>query len=213
MAESSARFVARFGLIPGQEFRLEARPLILGREPLNDIPLKDPEVSRRHARLTPQDDSFLIEDLGSTNGTFVNGRRVATPTLLKHGDVVDLGETVSLIFVAAGGSLPAVGVPEGQPANLAPTLLDVESPLARVTAVEEGVQTEVAAPLPAEGQKSRNRRRLLFGCGCLLAAVFFCAGLLFFLDSYRGGELLYCGPLKAVLQALLKFLGQAWQCP
>ncbi|MEW5985626.1 MAG: FHA domain-containing protein [Chloroflexota bacterium] len=204
MAEGSARFVARFGLIPGQEFRLEARPLILGREPLNDIPLKDPEVSRRHARLTPQSDSFLIEDLGSTNGTFVNGRRITTPTLLKHGDVVDFGETVSLIFVQAGRP-----VPEGQLANLAPTLLDVESPLA----VEAGVATEVAAAPSADDQKSQTRRRVMVGCGCLLAAVFFCAGLLFFLDSYREGALLYCGPLESLLRPLVELSGQLLQCP
>ena len=48
----------------------------IGREGC-DITLADPDVSRRHARVTPRGDTVVVEDLGSTNGTFVNGERIA----------------------------------------------------------------------------------------------------------------------------------------
>ncbi len=52
----------------------------------------DPEISREHARLTRgADGEVLVQDLGSTNGTFVNGHRIAAPTRIRPGDVIELG--------------------------------------------------------------------------------------------------------------------------
>jgi pSer/pThr/pTyr-binding forkhead associated (FHA) protein len=65
----------------------------IGREGC-DVVLPDPEVSRRHAHLCMLDDDPAIEDIGSTNGTFVNDRRVDGPTRVRAGDVVRLGNTV-----------------------------------------------------------------------------------------------------------------------
>ena len=66
---------------------------IIGREGC-DIVLIDPEVSRRHAALSVVDGETAIEDLGSTNGTFVNGVRIERPTVLSEGDSVQLGNTM-----------------------------------------------------------------------------------------------------------------------
>jgi FHA domain len=56
---------------------------------------KDPEISRRHARFSPIDNGdFLVEDLGSTNGTLVNGKRITAPYVLQPGDRITLGKTV-----------------------------------------------------------------------------------------------------------------------
>ena len=54
----------------------------------------DTSVSRRHAQLSVQDDNLTIEDLGSANGTMVNGRLISEPTHLRDGDEVTLGETI-----------------------------------------------------------------------------------------------------------------------
>jgi pSer/pThr/pTyr-binding forkhead associated (FHA) protein len=79
----------------GRIVMLEAGATI-GREGC-EIVLPDPEVSRRHAILRDADAGLLIEDLGSLNGTFVNGERIAAPVALKPGDTVQLGNTVWLI--------------------------------------------------------------------------------------------------------------------
>lgn len=69
-------------------------PTILGREPGSGIRLEgDDYVSARHARLEPRPDGTWVEDLGSTNGTFVNGARVDGARRLQAGDVVRVGST------------------------------------------------------------------------------------------------------------------------
>lgn len=64
---------------------------VFGRDPSCDHVLPHPEISRRHARILRTAQGLLIEDLGSTNGTFVNGQRITKPVLLKEGDTVALG--------------------------------------------------------------------------------------------------------------------------
>ncbi len=72
-------------------FPLAADEAIIGRHPDCEIQLDSNMVSRRHARLFHADGRVLVEDLGSGNGTFVNGGRVSGPTPLRHGDRVKVG--------------------------------------------------------------------------------------------------------------------------
>ncbi|HET7770818.1 MAG TPA: FHA domain-containing protein [Chloroflexota bacterium] len=67
------------------------RPLVIGRRAECDVVLQDDAVSGRHARISWDTESWQVEDLESTNGTFVNGRRVAVPVRLKTGDAVRTG--------------------------------------------------------------------------------------------------------------------------
>jgi pSer/pThr/pTyr-binding forkhead associated (FHA) protein len=67
--------------------------ITLGRDDC-DVVLSDPEVSRRHAVVLESPEGFAIEDLGSTNGTWVNGERIDRPEPLHAGDEVRLGNTV-----------------------------------------------------------------------------------------------------------------------
>ena len=55
---------------------------------------EDTEISRRHARFHRENGNFVVEDLGSTNGTYVNGRRLAGPAVLSPGDEIQLGKTL-----------------------------------------------------------------------------------------------------------------------
>lgn len=64
---------------------------VIGRDPGVDLVITDADVSARHASLTPLDAGFAIEDLGSTNGTFVNGRRLAAAQEIRAGDRIQLG--------------------------------------------------------------------------------------------------------------------------
>ena len=71
---------------------------------------EDIEISRRHARIARTDDgTYAIEDLGSTNGTFVNGRQIVDAELLYPGDVIEVGATTMVVQVTAFGAPPGGG--------------------------------------------------------------------------------------------------------
>lgn len=78
--------------VAGRAFPLYG-PVIIGRDPGGDIVLSETVVSGRHARLAPLDGGYVVEDLGSTNGTFVNDQRV-TQARLTHGSRLRIGDTV-----------------------------------------------------------------------------------------------------------------------
>jgi hypothetical protein len=78
----------------GHRIRLDSTALTVGRGGQNDVALdKDDFVSARHARFEPRTDGVWVEDVGSTNGTFVNGARLVRPRRLAPGDVVRVGQT------------------------------------------------------------------------------------------------------------------------
>ncbi len=74
-----------------EELLLNAEPLVIGRTPLSDLQLANPQVSRRHARITARGDDYWIEDLGSANGTLVDGKVIDAPTLLTKKSDVNIG--------------------------------------------------------------------------------------------------------------------------
>jgi pSer/pThr/pTyr-binding forkhead associated (FHA) protein len=80
------------GTLAGKRFEVEGE-LTFGREG-TDVLLDDPQVSRRHAMVRIGAGGLQVEDLGSSNGTFVNGTRIAGPTPLRPGDEVRLGDTM-----------------------------------------------------------------------------------------------------------------------
>ncbi|MGI9609006.1 MAG: FHA domain-containing protein [Acidimicrobiia bacterium] len=74
---------------------LEIRDVsVLGRSPEADVLLDDPYASEFHMRLVAQENGLVLHDLGSTNGTYVNGRRVTAPSSLRRGDTIQVGKTV-----------------------------------------------------------------------------------------------------------------------
>jgi hypothetical protein len=81
-------------LADGEEFEFNSSQLTIGRGNQNDIPITSDEyASARHARFEPRQDGVWVQDLGSTNGTFLNGARLESPRRLTRGDVVRVGET------------------------------------------------------------------------------------------------------------------------
>ena len=79
--------------LKGQTFDLKDE-LVIGRADKCHIVLDDTYVSQVHARIFAKDDTFIVEDLGSTNGTYLNRRRISAPTELQKGDQVKIGKTV-----------------------------------------------------------------------------------------------------------------------
>ena len=133
------RLVVTEGALAGQAFEIEAE-VVLGREG-TDFVLKDPELSRRHAALRPTDDGIEIQDLGSTNGTFVNGRRIEAATRLGAGDTVRVGGTLLAVEVEglAGATVIASGVTVAAPAA---------EPTRQVVAEAPPTAPVAAAPVP-----------------------------------------------------------------
>lgn len=92
------RLVMTKGPEPGQTFILDQDIISIGRDPGNDIVINHPQVSRQHARMKLQDATMVLEDLSSTNGTFVNGMRLSASQALTNGDVIGLGDAVRFTF-------------------------------------------------------------------------------------------------------------------
>jgi pSer/pThr/pTyr-binding forkhead associated (FHA) protein len=81
-------------LTAGEEFDLDSNPLTVGRGTQNDVSIDGDEfASARHVRVEPRRDGVWVSDVGSTNGTYVNGVRIDRPRKLVQGDVVRVGET------------------------------------------------------------------------------------------------------------------------
>ena len=101
--DSIARLVAiDTDRVEPREFRLEKRPVTIGTARDNDLVVTDTTVSRHHARIRRRFRRYRVTDLGSTNGTFVNGRRLRRPFTLKRGDELRVG-AVRFAFLARGG--------------------------------------------------------------------------------------------------------------
>jgi len=141
-----AALIVKEGPLAGQRYAVEGE-LVVGR--LNaDVTIEDPLISRRHALLRLVDGALEIEDLGSLNGTFVNGERISAPRRLGSGDVVAVGSTlleVEAAPVVDNRTMVAPGVPE---ATLASQPAPPPEPASRVEPVEP-VAPPVAGPVAA----------------------------------------------------------------
>lgn len=194
MSFQSYQLVMKTGPAPGKTFPIEKNEIYIGRDVANDVFINDAEISRRHARLIQQAGAYLLEDLGSTNGTYVNGQRIGGPSPLRPGDIVYLGENVSLSFEgmlydwgAAAVSADSEAPLSPEPATLAP------SPPPQPAYVPpapppQPVYSGRVPPQPVEPiypEESRSRRVWLWGgCGCLvILACLAGAATLWYIDA------------------------------
>lgn len=107
--KENAMLVLQRGLEAGRRWPLDRkRPLTIGRDESCDIHLPDRQVSRRHARVFWSQDHYYVEDLGSKNGTHVNGQAVLpnAPQPLQDGDEIQIALRFKLAFVDAGATTP-----------------------------------------------------------------------------------------------------------
>jgi predicted component of type VI protein secretion system len=237
MAPQSYQLVVRTGPNPGETYELNSSEITIGRESTNDIVITDAEVSRKHARLVQQPGGYLLEDLGSTNGTFVNGQRLMGPHSLRPGELVVLGENVSMSFdvshfdpdaTVVGAAVfpshdperrdrPPDDVP-ARPSEAPPPPYRPEVPEPYQPSTPPGFSEpipsgpEVFSPPPKKTRTTQNW--ILAGCGCLLLSLCACVGFVFLLDQLN----LLCNPvLRPAVNLALSFInpifGTTYYCP
>lgn len=103
----TAMLVLQRGSEAGRRWPLDrSHPLTIGRSEECDIVLPDRQVSRYHAQITWRGDHYHVEDLGSKNGTHVNGQEVTGPVELNDGDEIQIALRFKLAFVDAGATAP-----------------------------------------------------------------------------------------------------------
>jgi predicted component of type VI protein secretion system len=110
--------VFKEGPLSGRRIEVDGE-LVVGREDAG-LTIDDEEISRRHAVVRPGDGGIEIEDLGSTNGTYVNGVRIAAATRLAGGDTVKFGRSVLQVESARAAATVAAAVPPAAPTSAAP---------------------------------------------------------------------------------------------
>jgi predicted component of type VI protein secretion system len=196
---------------PGKIYPLIKNELIVGRDTTADITIPDAEVSRKHARLFMQGGGYVLEDTGSTNGTFVNGQKLLGPHALRSGESVMFGENASLVYevinvdpdatMVAAPHAEEPGVTQIAAPEPMPAYTPVPLPSTPLPPVSEPVYSsqvpvspeELYPPLeelPATPEKKNSRMWLLAGCGCLLLLICCIAVFAYAFDSLN----MYCQP-------------------
>jgi pSer/pThr/pTyr-binding forkhead associated (FHA) protein len=179
---SQFQFVMRSGPTPGVTFPLEGEQLTIGRDASNGVAINDAEVSRKHARLSFQGGKYVLEDLGSTNGSFVNGQRLSGPAVLKPGDVVSLGEQIVLMYDSVNIDPGATMASPRKSARVDPPR--AAQPLTP-TAPPAYAPPPVAPAYASAPAKKTNMLPIFIGVGVFLF-ICMCAGFFWWVDAtYR----------------------------
>ncbi len=113
--KESAMLVLQRGAEAGRRWPLSrSQPLLIGRSEECEISLPDRQVSRVHAQVAWNGEEYLLEDLGSKNGTHLNGQEIAKPSTLRDGDEIQIALRFKLAFVDTGATAPLTFENENQ---------------------------------------------------------------------------------------------------
>ena len=147
----------------GRRYELPDAPASIGRES-RQLPMTDNTVSRRHCELLPDDGQWILRDLGSANGTYVNGNRVAQPYVLKLGDQIRVGRTL-MVF----GAQPGVTRTSGSNVRLAGEETGMDSAIMHTMPTSEDSMV-LAVPEPAAA--AMTNLKILYQLGAALGSSF-----------------------------------------
>jgi predicted component of type VI protein secretion system len=117
--------IAQTGPLNGERWMLSGA-MVVGRDASCEIVIPDRQVSRFHARLLPTPEGVVLEDLGSKNGTFVNGAAISDPVHLQDGDLVQISLAQHFVYLSSDATMPlqgpfvAAAVQPVHPASAAP---------------------------------------------------------------------------------------------
>ena len=118
-SETAKPRLISIGSSDSREYQLSKRTVTIGSHRSNDVVIDDNTVSRRHATITHKTGGFELADLGSTNGTLVNGKRVRAPIPLGRGDEIKFG-SARYTFATAGDKVVAQ---PSAPSDISPAML------------------------------------------------------------------------------------------
>ncbi len=199
------QLVMHAGPTPGKTFPLEVDVITIGREAGNTIIINDAEVSRKHTQLMLQGGKYVLSDIGSTNGTFVNGQRITGQHVLVPGEVISLGEQINLLFeslvqvdpnatMLSSSARPAVAP---RPAAPAPAPAPVPAqPVGYAGHVPAGPEPGIATEPPARGGANRT----LIIVAVVILVLLCCCVVGLFIYDYAA---LWCSPLTSWLVPML----------
>lgn len=177
------QLVLRVGPSPGKVFPLMKNEVTIGRDINNEIVINDAEVSRKHCRLKLYGEGFIIEDLGSTNGTWVNEQRISGQHQLRTGEMIRLGDNITLTYEMVGFDADATvasaqGIPSDPAATMPPQQAQYTPPPQQQQPRQQQrpaqPQPQYAGRVPASAEKPK-----LFGMNRNLAIVLAVLLLLF----------------------------------
>jgi len=197
------------GFNKGEVYPLEADEIIIGRGEENEIVLNIAEVSRTHAILTKAEEGFMIKDLGSTNGTYVDKKKIGGKYLLKPGDTVMLGEAIYMTYQADLDPEETLVAPRPEeiPAPdvtaVTPKPAEVPREPAPPTAPRKRKSKEQVLSKSQVTEKKKGKTWLWAGIGCVVVIFFLIVVGLIAFDYLN----LYCTP---PFDTLLNFL---YTCP
>jgi pSer/pThr/pTyr-binding forkhead associated (FHA) protein len=181
----TGRLVVEIGPDEGREFRLRGT-MRIGRSEDSEITLADAQASRHHAAISPDRDGFTIQDLNSSNGTFVNGKRLDEPRLLKDGDRLRVANTVLAFRWESAPAAPALATPP-----VTPPVTDYDDMLPTTEVAWQtppaGVQ-ETPAPQTSEPRKGTSTGWILLVAGLVIVFLAVAAAAAYFLAGNSDGE-------------------------
>lgn len=179
-AAPSSKLVAQSGPASGQEFVLEGDELVIGRAADNPVSIPDTSVSRKHALVRKTAEGWAVSDLGSGNGTMLNGEAIADETGLNDGDVITLGDTelryagASAAGADLGADMPTADLPSSSGARRPP----VRTARTGGGTAERGgrgrpVRTSRMSEDPEEAKKKRRKIFLIVGGSLVVVMALF----------------------------------------
>jgi predicted component of type VI protein secretion system len=218
---SNYQLVMTSGPNPGQIFILDGTEFSIGRDINNDFVINDTEMSRKHAKIYIYGQGFVIEDLGSTNGTYINGQRLVGIHQLVSGDSIAFGENVNCTFEVPVFDPDATRV-SAQPPSYSPPVSQPPSygtPVRSASTAVPPLETFISAPpahqyVSAPGQPSYSgevpaaypvgekpkKKNKVFLIILILFLLFICGCIVFWIvvDSMN----LYCDLFPGLMNAI-----------
>jgi DNA-binding response OmpR family regulator len=135
--------IANSGKLQGQRWSLDRDEFIMGRGVDSDVVIPDRQVSRHHAVIRSTQNGFVVEDLGSKNGTHLNGVKIPGPVLLQDGDVIQIALALEIIFVGTEATVP-LSVTEAAHMGLGRLKMDPQAH--RVSILEKEIDPPLSPP-------------------------------------------------------------------
>lgn len=182
------QLVLRVGPSPGKVYPLLKTEISLGRDINNEIVINDAEISRKHSILKLVGNGYVIEDLGSTNGTWINEQRISGQYQLSHGDMIRLGDNITLTYEVIGYDADAtVASASATPATaMATPPQQYQQPQKQPQAPPPSQAQQYGGRVPAPAEKPKilgMNRNLAIGLGALAVIGICLIAFLIYVDS------------------------------